>query len=94
MTILIKLTSGNIFIQVEKNRQGSATVTKQLIIFLNADNSTTLTLPGSPGVSREAKFSTEFEFGPKTHRFQKTSKTHHFLLFFLSFLRFFEHSSY
>ena len=27
------------------------------------DNSTTLTPPGSPGVSREAKLSTEFEFG-------------------------------
>ena len=63
MTILIKLTLGNIFIKVKKIRQGGATVTKQLIYFSNADNSTTLTPPGSPGVSREAKLSTEFEFG-------------------------------
>ena len=36
---------------------------KQLKYFLNKNNSTTLTLPGPPGVSREAKSSTEFEFG-------------------------------
>ena len=63
MTILIKLTLGKIFIKSEKIRQGGATVTKQLIYFSNADNSTTLMPPGSPGVSREAKLSTEFEFG-------------------------------
>ena len=63
MTILIKVTLDNIFIKVKKIRQGGATVTKQLIYFSNADNSTTLTPPGSPGVSREAKFSTEFKFG-------------------------------
>ena len=63
MTILIKLTLGNIFIKVKKIRQGGVTVTKQLIYFSNADNFTTLMLLGSPGVSREVKLSTEFEFG-------------------------------
>ena len=63
ISLIIRLTLGNIFITVKKIRQGSATVTKQLIYFSNADNSTTLTPPGSPGVSREAKLSTEFEFG-------------------------------
>ena len=63
MTILIKVTLDNIFIKVKKIRQGGATVTKQLIYFSNADISTTLTPPGSQGVSREAKVSTEFEFG-------------------------------
>ena len=47
----------------EKIRQGGATVTKQLIYFSNADNFTTLTPPGYPGVSREAKLSTKFEVG-------------------------------
>ena len=41
MTILIKVTLDNIFIKVKKIRQGGATVTKQLIYFSNADNSTT-----------------------------------------------------
>ena len=41
VTILIKLTLGNIFIRVKKIHQGGATVTKQLIYFSNADNSTT-----------------------------------------------------
>ena len=63
MTILIKLTLGNIFIKVKKIRQDGATVTIQLIYSSNADNSTSLTLPGSPGVSIEAKLSTKFEFG-------------------------------
>ena len=66
MTLMIKMTLGNIFIKMKKIRQGSTTVTKQLIYFSNADNSTTLMppgSPGSPGVSREAKLSTEFEFG-------------------------------
>jgi hypothetical protein len=48
---------------VKKIRQGGATVKKQLIYFSNADNSTTLTPSGCLGVSREAKLSTEFEFG-------------------------------
>ena len=63
MIILIKLTLGNIFIKVKKIHQGGATITKQLIYFSNADNYTTLTPPGSPGVSEEAKLSTKFEFG-------------------------------
>ena len=63
MTIHIKVTLGNIFIKVKKIRQGGVTVTKQLIYFSNADNFTTLTLLGSPGVSREAKLSTKFEDG-------------------------------
>ena len=58
-----KTDIGQHFHESEKIRQGGATVTKQLIYFSNADNSTTLTPPGSPGVSREAKLSTEFEFG-------------------------------
>ena len=63
MTILIKFTLDNIFIKVKKIRQGGATVTKQLIYFSNADNSTTLTPSGPPGVSREVKLSTDFDFG-------------------------------
>ena len=51
---------GRHFHKNEKIHQGGATVTKQLIYFSNADNSTTL-MP--PGLSREAKLSTEFEFG-------------------------------
>ena len=58
-----KTDIGQHFHKSEKIRQGGATVTKQLIYFSNADNSTTLTPPGSPGMSREAKSSTEFEFG-------------------------------
>ena len=63
MTVLIKLTLGQHFHKSEKIRQGGAIVIKQLIYFSNADNSTTLTPPGSPGVSIQAKLSTEFEFG-------------------------------
>ena len=63
MAILVKLTLGNIFMKVKKIRQGGATIPKQLKYFSNADNSTTLTLPGPPGVSKDAKLSTEFEFG-------------------------------
>ena len=51
------------FHKIEKIRQGGATVTKQLIYFSNTDNSTTLMLSGSPGVSREVKLSTKIEFG-------------------------------
>ena len=47
----------------EKIRQGGATISKQLKYFSNANNSTTLTPQGPPGVSKEAKLSTEFEFG-------------------------------
>ena len=58
-----KTDIGQHFHKSEKIRQGGATVTKQLIYFSNADNSTTLTPQGSPGVSREAELSTEYEFG-------------------------------
>ena len=34
---------------------------------MNKDNSTTLTPPGLQGVSREAKFSVEFQFGSLVH---------------------------
>ena len=66
MAILkIKLTLANISTKTksEKISNGGTTVTKQLIFFSIVYNSTTLTPPGSPGVSREAKLSTEFEFG-------------------------------
>ena len=57
-----KTDIGQHFHKSERIRQGGAAVTKQPIYFSNADNSTTLTTPGSLGVSREAKLSTEFEF--------------------------------
>ena len=41
----------------------SFTVTESADFGFIPDNSTTLMPPGSPGVSREAKLSTEFEFG-------------------------------
>ena len=34
------------------------------------------------------------KIGPKTQKLQKTVENHHFLLFLLSFMRFFEHSSF
>ena len=40
-----------------------STVTKSADFGFIPDNSTTLMPPGSPGVAREAKLSTEFEFG-------------------------------
>ena len=46
-----------------KNRQVAPPSKKQLKYFSNTNNSTILTLPGPPGVSREAKLSIEFEFG-------------------------------
>ena len=59
---IIKVTSGfnlkkKIFHQVAPPSR------KQLKYFSNTNNSTALTLSGSPGVSREAKSSTELEFG-------------------------------
>ena len=57
-----KTDIGQHFHKSEKNPPGRRHCTL-LIYFSNADNSTTLTPPGSPGVSREAKLSTEFEFG-------------------------------
>ena len=62
MTIF-KNDIGRHFHKSGKICQVGATVIKQLIYFSNADNSTTLTPPGSQGVSREAKLSTEFKFG-------------------------------
>ena len=44
-------------------RQVAPTSKKQLKKVPNTNISTTLTLSGTPGVSREAKLSTEFEFG-------------------------------
>ena len=41
----------------------NSTVTKSADFGFIPDNSTTLTPPGSPGVARETKLSTEFEFG-------------------------------
>ena len=59
---IIKVTSG--FDLKKKNFHQVAPLSKkQLKYFSNTNNSTTLTLSGSPGVSREAKLSTEFEFG-------------------------------
>ena len=48
-------------------RIGQHTVTESADFGFIPDNSTTLTPPGSPGVSREAKLSTEFEFGSLVH---------------------------
>ena len=53
-------------LQFEENkffRQVAPTSKKQLNLFSNTNISTTLTPPGPPGVSKEAKSSTEFEFG-------------------------------
>ena len=58
-----KADIGQYLIKVKKIRQGGATISKQLKHFSNANNSTTLTPPGPSGVSKEAKLSTEFEFG-------------------------------
>ena len=51
--------------------------------------------PGPPGVSREAKLSPELEFGakklgPESRNFEEVSKNHHFLTFFMPFMKFFE----
>ena len=58
---MIKVTSG--FNLKKKICLVAPPSKKQLKYFSNTNNSTTLTLSGSPGVSREAKLSTEFEFG-------------------------------
>ena len=42
------------------------TVTESADFGFIPDNATTLTPPGSTGVSNEAQLSTEFEFGPKS----------------------------
>ena len=69
-------------LQFEENKffhQVAPTTKKQLKYFSNTNNSTTLMPPGPPGVSREAKSSTEFEFGAlkigsKTKKLQKSVK--------------------
>ena len=59
---IIKVTLG--FDLKKKNFHQVAPLSKkQLKYFSNTNNSTTLTPSGPPGVSREAKLSTEFEFG-------------------------------
>ena len=58
-----KADIGQHFDKIEKIRQGGATTTKQLKYFSNANNSTTLMPPGTPGVFKEVKLSSEFEFG-------------------------------
>ena len=62
----MKNNKGDLRLQFEKNnffRQVAPTSKKQLKKVSNANISTTLTPPGPPGVSKEAKLSTEFEFG-------------------------------
>ena len=59
---IIKVTSGFDF-KKKKFRQVAPPSKKQLKYFSNTNNSTILTPSGPPGVSREAKLSTEFEFG-------------------------------
>ena len=53
-------------LQFEENiffRQVAPKSKKQLKKFSNTNNSTTLTLLGTPGVSKEPKLSTKVEFG-------------------------------
>jgi hypothetical protein len=53
-------------VQLEENKffhQVAPISEKQLKYFSNTNNSTTLTPTGPPGVSREAKSSTNLEFG-------------------------------
>ena len=62
----MKNNKGDMRLQFEENnffRQVAPTSKKQLKKISNTNNSTTLTLSGTPGVSGEAKLSTEFEFG-------------------------------
>ena len=59
---MIKVTSGFNLKKIFFSPGGTA-IQKTAEFFSNTNNSTTLTLSGSPGVSREAKLSTEFEFG-------------------------------
>ena len=47
--------------------QVAPTSKKQLQKTSNTNNFATLTLSGTPGVSREAKLSTKFEFGSLVH---------------------------
>ena len=62
---IIQDNKSDIRLQFEENNffhQVAPPSKKQLKYFSNTNNSTTLMLAGSPGVSREAKLSTEFEF--------------------------------
>ena len=62
----VTFNKGDISLQFEKNnffRQVVPPSKKQLKYFSNTNNSATLTPSGPPGVSREAKLSTKFEFG-------------------------------
>ena len=66
ISLFLHNNKGDIRLQFEENKlfyQVVPTSKKQLKYFSNANNSTTLTPPGPPGVFREAKLSTEFEFG-------------------------------
>ena len=67
MAIHLKVALDNTLIKVKKSLHSSATVSKQLKYFSNADNSTILTPPESPVVLKEAKSSLEFEFGGLVH---------------------------
>ena len=85
----MKNNKGDIRLQFEENtlfHQVAPTSKKQLKKFSNTNIFTTLTPPGSPGVSKEAKLSTEFgalKLDPKPKNFEKPSKNHHFLMFFV-----------
>ena len=62
----MKNNKGDLRLQIEQNkffRQMAPSSKKQLKHFSNTNISTTLTPPGPPGVSKEAKFSSESEFG-------------------------------
>ena len=62
----MKNNKGDMRLQFEENnffRQVAPASIKQLKNISNTNISTTLTPPGPPGVSKEAKSSTEFEFG-------------------------------
>ena len=60
---MIKVTSGFNLKETFFFRKAAPPSKKQLKYFSNTNNSTTLTLSESLEVSREAKLSTEFEFG-------------------------------
>ena len=60
---IIKVTSGFNLKKTFFFHQAAPPSKNQLKCFSNANNSTTLTPSGLPGVSREVKLSTEFEFG-------------------------------
>ena len=59
---MIKVTAGFNLKKKYFFRQAAPPPKNQLKYFLNANNSTTLTPSGSPGVSKESKLFTDFEF--------------------------------